>query len=131
VSTTGADAFKAAVEARDLDGMRAALAQDVVLHSPVTFRAFEGRDVVGHVLSTVAGVFEDFRYTDHLREGPTSILVFRARVGEREVDGIDLVRENADGLIVDFTVMVRPLSGLTALAEEMGRRLGAPPAPPA
>jgi hypothetical protein len=123
-----ADAFKAAVEARDLDGMRAALAQDVVLHSPVTFRAFEGRDVVGHVLSTVAGVFEDFRYTDHVREGPTSILVFRARVGEREVDGIDLVRENADGLIEDFTVMVRPLSGLTALAEEMGRRLGAPPA---
>jgi hypothetical protein len=124
---SGADAFKAAVEARDLDGMRAALAADVVLHSPVTFRPFEGRDVVGHVLTTVAGVFEDFGYTDHLRDGRTSILVFRARVGRREVDGIDMVRENADGLIEDFTVMVRPLSGLTALADEMGRRLGAAP----
>jgi hypothetical protein len=124
---SGADRFKAAVEARDLDGMRAALGEDVVLHSPVTFRPFEGRDAVGHVLTTVAGVFEDFHYTDHLREGPVSVLVFRARVGEREVDGIDLVREGADGLIEDFTVMVRPLSSLTALAEEMGRRLGAPP----
>lgn len=124
---SGADAFKTAAEARDLDGIRSALAEHVVFHSPVTFKPFEGRDVVGHVLTTVAGVFEDFRYTDHLHEGPTSILVFRAKVGEREVDGIDLVREGSDGLIEDFTVMVRPLSGLTALAEEMGRRLGAPP----
>lgn len=127
---SGADAFKTAAEARDLDGMHAALAEHVVFHSPVTFKPFEGRDVVGHVLTTVAGVFEDFRYIDHLREGPTSILVFRAKVGEREIDGIDLVREGSDGLIEDFTVMVRPLSGLTALAQEMGRRLGAPPSPP-
>jgi hypothetical protein len=124
----GADMFRTAVEARDLDGMRAALAADVVLHSPVTFRPFEGRDMVGHVLATVFGVFEDFAYSDHLRQGRTSVLIFRARVGEREVDGIDLLREGGDGLIEDFTVMVRPLSGLTALAEEMGRRLGAPPA---
>jgi ketosteroid isomerase-like protein len=123
----GADRFRAAVEARDLDAMRATLAPDIVLHSPVTFRPFEGRDAVGHVLTTVFGVFEDFRYTDHLREGATSVLVFRARVGEREVDGIDLVREGEDGLIADCTVLIRPLSGLTALAQEMGRRLGAPP----
>ena len=127
---SGAGAFRAAVVARDADAMRATLAPDVVFHSPVTFRAFEGRDVVGHVLATVAEVFEDFRYTDQLREGTTTILVFRARVAGREVDGIDLLREDADGLIADFTVMVRPLSGLTALAEEMGRRLGAAPPPP-
>jgi hypothetical protein len=124
----GADAFRAGVESGDLDAALAALAPDVVLNSPVTFRAFEGAEVVGHVLRAVAQVFQDFRYTDHLREGPTSILVFKARVGEREVDGIDLIREDADGRIADITVMVRPLSGLTALAEEMGRRLGAPPA---
>lgn len=124
----GADAFRAGVESGDVDAALRALAPDVVLHSPVTFRAFEGAEVVGHVLRTVSQVFQDFRYTDHLREGPTSILVFRARVGEREVDGIDLIREDAKGRVADITVMVRPLSGLTALAEEMGRRLGAPPA---
>jgi hypothetical protein len=124
----GGDRFRAGVEARDFDAALAALAEDVVLHSPVTFKAFEGRAAVGHVLRTVADVFEDFRYTDHLREGNTSALIFQARVGDRSVDGMDLVRENADGLIDDFTVMIRPLSGLTALAEEMQRRLGAAPA---
>lgn len=129
---SGADAFRTAVEARDADGMRAAMADDIVLHSPVTFRPFAGKAVVAHVIGTVARVFEDFRYTDHLSSDPTgrtSILVFKATVNGREVDGIDLVREDADGLIADLTVMVRPLSGLTALAEEMGRRLGAAPPP--
>ena len=125
---SAADTFRAGVEAQDVNAALEALADDVVFHSPVTFRAFEGKAVVSHVLRTVFEVFEDFRYTDHLREGATSILVFQANVGDRAIDGIDLVRENADGLIDDFTVMVRPLSGLTALGEEMGRRLGAPPA---
>ena len=117
--------FRAAVEEKDHEGMVAALSPDVVFHSPVTFKPFEGREAVGFVLGNVIQVFEDFRYTDELREGDTTALVFEARVGDRSVQGIDLVRENADGLIEDFTVLVRPLSGLTALAEEMGKRLGA------
>jgi ketosteroid isomerase-like protein len=122
-----ADNFRAAVEKGDVDAVPALLAEDVVLHSPVTFRSFEGRDAVAHVLRTVFEVFEDFEYTDHMRSGGTSVLVFKARVGEREIDGVDVIREGAHGLIGDLTVMVRPLSGLTALAEEMKRRLGAPP----
>jgi hypothetical protein len=125
-SERGAQRFRAGVEARDLEAALAALADDVVLHSPVTFKPFEGREVVSHVLRTVFEVFEDFRYVDHLDAAGTSALVFEAHVGDRSVQGIDYVRENADGLIDDFTVMVRPLSGLTALAEEMKRRLGAP-----
>jgi hypothetical protein len=125
---SAADDFRAGVERGDLDAALATLAEDVVLHSPITFKPFEGRAVVSHVLRTVFEVFEDFGYSDHLRDGTTSALVFAARVGDRTIDGIDLVRENADGLIDDFTVLIRPLSGLTALAQEMGRRLGAPPA---
>jgi hypothetical protein len=122
-----AEAFKTAAESRNFDAMRATLAEDVVLHSPVTFKPFEGRDVVGHVITTVAQVFEGFRYVEHLDKGMTSVLVFKASVNGREVDGIDLVHTNAEGLIDDLTVFIRPLSGLTALAEEMGRRLGAQP----
>ena len=122
-----AAAFRAAAEARDTEAMAAALAPGVVFHSPVTFRPFEGRETVGMVLATVMQVFADFHYVDELRGGATTALVFHARVGDRDVEGIDLVREGEDGLIEDFTVLVRPLSGLTALAEEMGRRL--PPRP--
>ena len=119
--------FRVAVEAQDHAGMLAALSPDVVLHSPVTFRPFEGRDAVGHVLAAVMRVFEDFRYTDELAGPGVTALVFRARVGDREAEGIDLVREGADGLIDDFTVLVRPLSALQALAEAMARELGAAP----
>ena len=118
-----AKAFRAAVEDRDLAGMAAALAPDVVLHSPVTFRPFEGREAVMVVLGAVFEVFEDFGYVAELAGDGATALVFRARVGDKAVEGIDLVRENSDGLIDDFTVLVRPLSGLTALAQAMRDKL--------
>ena len=118
-----AKSFRAGVEARDLAAMAAALAPDVVLHSPVTFRPFEGREAVMVVLGAVFEVFEDFVYVAELAGDGATALVFRARVGDKEVEGIDLVRENADGLIDDFTVLVRPLSGLTALAQAMRDKL--------
>ena len=117
--------FREMVEARDLDALPGLLADDVVLHSPVTFRPFEGRDAVAFVLGKVAQVFEDFRYVAEMERDGLTTLVFEARVGDRSVQGVDLVRVREDGLIDDITVLVRPLSGLQALAEEMGRRLGA------
>ena len=123
-----ADRFRAGVEARDHAAMVATLADDVVLHSPVTFRAFEGRDATAYVLAGVMRVFTNFRYTDQLAAGDgVHALVFRADVGEREVEGIDLVRINAGDLIDDLTVFVRPLSGLNALAARMAEELGAAP----
>jgi hypothetical protein len=124
-----AQRFRAAVEAMDHAAAVATLAEDVVFHSPVTFRAFEGRDATAHVLAAVMRVFTNFRYTDQLEAGDNvHALVFRADVGNFKVEGIDLLRINADDLVDDFTVFVRPLSGLTALAERMARELGAPPA---
>jgi hypothetical protein len=108
--------------------MIAALAPGVIFHSPVTFKPFVGREVVGVVLGAVVKVFEDFSYTDELVTGNVRILIFRARVGDRDVEGMDLLRAGEDGLIEDFTVMVRPLSGVQALAQAMGERLG--PRPP-
>ena len=51
------------------------------------------------------------------------MLEFSARVGDRQLKGIDMIRFDEAGLITDFEVMVRPMSGLQALGEEMGRRL--------
>jgi hypothetical protein len=115
--------FRAAVEAGDLGGMIDSLADGVVFHSPVTFRPFEGRDTVGHVLGAVLETFEDFRYTGELAGETAHALVFEARVGDRDVQGIDLLRFDGDGKIVDFTVLVRPLSGTLALAEAMGPKV--------
>lgn len=117
-------AFRAAVEARDLDALVGTLAPDVVLHSPVTFRPYTGREAVGTLLRLIAETFEDMRYTDELR-GPdgVEVLVFRARVGDREIEGVDILRPGADGLIADLTAVIRPLSGLAALAEAIGPKV--------
>jgi hypothetical protein len=77
------------------------------------------------LLGEVAQVFEDFRYTDELDVEGAHALIFRARVGERELEGIDLLRFDSDGLIADFTVMLRPLSGLIPFAQAMAERVAA------
>ena len=116
-------AFREAVEAGDLDGMFATLARDVTFHSPVVFTPFEGKETVAKVLEAAFQTFEDFRYTDELGGGGVHGLVFRARVGDKEVEGIDLLRLDDDGKIADFTVMVRPASALMALGEAMAPRV--------
>jgi len=119
----GHEAFRAAVEAQDRDAMVAALAPDVVLHSPITFRPFEGREAVSTLFGVLLRTFEDFHYTDELGGDGVAGLIFEARVGDRLVQGLDLLRFGADGLIADFTVMVRPLSAAMALAEAVGKGL--------
>lgn len=121
----GAQEFRAGVEAGDLDAMMAALSDTVVLHSPVSFKPFEGKAAVRTLLGVIMETFEDFRYTDELTGQDTHLLVFRARVGTRELEGVDLLRFGDDGLVEDFTVMVRPMSAMIALAEAVGPRLAA------
>ena len=127
------DAFKAAVEARDPAALTEALADDVVFRSPAVFKPYEGRELVAAILTQGAmKVFEDFRYVDHLEDGDTAVLIFSARVGDRELDGLDLLRFDAEGKVRELMVMVRPMSGLNALAEAMARRFEAAGiAPPA
>jgi hypothetical protein len=115
--------FRAAVEAHDVEAAVALLADDVVFRSPVVHRPYEGRDAVAPLLHGVAAVFEDFRYTHEIADGRQSALVFRTRVGDREVEGCDFIHVGDDGLIDELFVMVRPLSGANALAEAMGRLL--------
>jgi hypothetical protein len=118
-------AFRRAVETRDLDAMAAALDPDIVFRSPVVFRPYEGREAVMGLLTLVSQVFEDFRYVDELAGENSSCLVFQARVGERDVEGIDYMRLGADGLVTELVVMVRPLSGANALRDAMGAKLAA------
>jgi hypothetical protein len=116
-------AFRAAVEAKDIDAATALLADEVTFNSPVVHKPYAGRETVATILRTAFGVFEDFRYTDELEADGAHALIFRARVGDRELQGLDLIRTDEHGRIVDFTVMVRPASGLMALAERMGAEL--------
>lgn len=123
-----ATAFRAAVEAGDFDAAIELLADDVVFRSPAVFKPYVGREAVAVLLRAVSETFEDFEYTDVFEGDDVHGLWFHARVGDRRLDGVDLLRFDSDGRIREFTVMVRPLSGLMALAQAMGERLGQPAA---
>jgi hypothetical protein len=115
--------FRKAVEAGDIDALVECLAEDVVFKSPIVFRPYVGKAVVGSILRAVARVFVDFRYTSELDDGAHSALVFEAKVGNREVQGIDLIEANETGLVARLTVFVRPLSGAHALADAVKAEL--------
>ena len=119
------DKFRAAAEAKDFSEIDDLLAEDIVFRSPAVFKPYEGRELVKVILGTVVQVFEDFRYLDQVEGDERAVLVFEARVGDRELQGVDILRFDEDGRVDELTVMIRPMSGLNALAEEMGRRLQA------
>ena len=118
-------AFRAAIESGDIDSVEQALAPDVVFCSPVVFKPYEGREATMVVLRAVAEVFEDFRYVAEMEGEGGHALVFEARVGDRELQGIDWLRFEVDGLVSELTVLIRPMSGLLALAEAMKAKLEA------
>ncbi len=114
--------FRKAVEDRDEAAIEALLADDVVFTSPVAFKPYPGKPITAAILRGVMRVFTDFRYIREIADanGHDHALVFEATVAGRKVTGCDFLHVNDDGLIDDFMVMVRPLSGATALAEAMG-----------
>ena len=116
--------FHEAVEARDPARMAALLAPGVVFTSPVAFGPYPGRAVTAAILETVMEVFEDFHYVRAISnaDGRDHALIFEARIGDRQLTGCDFLHLDDAGLIDDFMVMVRPLSGAQALAAAMGER---------
>ena len=117
--------FANAVLAGDHDAALVTIADDVTFRSPAVHKPYRGKQQVDGILRLVATVFENFRYTAEWRDGATTILFFEANVGDRELQGIDILEENDDGLVERFTVMIRPLSGLQAVAAAMAARLSA------
>ena len=113
-----------AIEAGDITALGALLADDVLFRSPAVYKPYQGRETVLGLLGVVAQVFENFRYRAEWNDGDTTILFFEANVGDRELQGVDILEHNADGLVEEFTVMIRPLSGLQALAGTIQARLG-------
>lgn len=117
--------WHAMVAAQDLAGLPALLDAQAVFRSPMAFKPYAGAPTVNLILNTVIKVFEDFTYHRELAsaDGLSVVLEFSARVGDRELKGIDMIRFDESGKIVDFEVMIRPMSGLQALGGEMAKRL--------
>lgn len=109
----------------DMSGLRSIVHPEAIFRSPVAFNPYKSADALILAIETVNTVFSNFAYHRETTsaDGLTVVLEFSANVGDKGVKGVDLIRFDATGKIVDFEVIIRPLSGLQALAEEMGKRL--------
>jgi len=118
--------WHAIIAARDLAALPGIIHPDAVFRSPVAHTPYHGRDALVLALSTVIDVFEDFTYHREFTtgDGKDVVLEFSAKVGGKNLKGADFIKFDEDGLIVEFEVMIRPASGLMALGEEMGKRIG-------
>ena len=114
---------------RDMSILNELLADDIVFRSPVAFNPYPGKPVVFFILSNVIQIFENFTYHRefYTEDGLNVVLEFSANIGDKKLKGIDMIRFNEEGQMVDFEVMIRPKSGIEALATLMGQRMAQAP----
>jgi len=119
------DTWHQLIATNSMAGLDAIVADEVVFRSPVAHTPYPGRAAIALVLTTVNQVFRDFRYHRSFvsEDGHSVVLEFSATVDGKALKGIDMIRFNDAGQIAEFEVMVRPRSGLEALAAAMGARL--------
>ena len=117
-------AFRRAVEAREFDRIGALLAEDVVLHSPIAFRPYDGRETVARIINLVAIILKDFVYEREIGAETDNdhALIFGARIDDLSIQGCDFVHTDASGLIDELTVMMRPLRAVQAFEAQMRAR---------
>jgi hypothetical protein len=101
------------------------LSEHIVFRSPFVQSPIPGREATLLVLTTVVQIFENFRYHRTFIAGShDAALEFSANIGKWQLKGIDLIKFNASGEMIEFEVMIRPIKALQALGDEMGNRIG-------
>jgi len=115
------------VSLQDMGKLPGILHDSAVFRSPMAFKPYVSAAAVNLILNTVMKVFTQFEYHRTLvsNDGLNVVLEFSASVGDKSLKGIDMIRFDEEGKIVDFEVMVRPFNALQALGAEMGERLAA------
>ena len=120
------DRWHTLVARRDLDALEAIVHPDAVFRSPMAFNPYSPAPALLLALRTVITIFQDFTYHRQFgsEDGLNVVLEFSAVVDGKQLKGIDMIRFDDEGRIVEFEVMIRPLNALQALGAEMGARLG-------
>lgn len=112
------------VETKSEDVLRQLFAEDTVFRSPFAHLPLPSRDASVLILTNVIQIFENFRYHRTFVAGPHDVaLEFSANIGGLDLKGIDLIKFNAAGEIIEFEVMIRPLKALQALGARMNERI--------
>lgn len=117
------------IKSPDAEKLYELLDDEVRFHSPFVWKPKEGKDITTAILMSAASVFTEFTYVRKIIGERDWCLEFEAKVGDLTARGVDLIKFNRAGKIVDFEVMVRPANALQALGNEMSLRLEAKKSP--
>jgi hypothetical protein len=119
------DGWHRLIASGDHSTLSALLSEHIVFRSPFVQSPIPGRPATLLVLTTVVQIFENFRYHRTFIGGSHDVaLEFAANIGKWQLKGIDLIKFNEAGEMLEFEVMIRPIKALAALGEEMGNRIG-------
>jgi SnoaL-like protein len=122
--TTAISEYRAAIDAHDPEALAAACAPDLVFHSPITSTIqFEGRDEMLNLYRTVLEVYDEQHCVAEYESGNTLVVHLHARIGNQELDEVQILRMNEQGKVREITMYVRPLPGLTALMAALAPKL--------
>src|SRR5947209_7220719 len=103
-STTGVHPYRVAWQTRDLDAWAAALAPDVTMHSPVISSPFRGREAAIELFEVLFAKFGDFEIGHELAGDGVDAFFWHGVLGDRRIQGVDLIRTNERGEIAELTV---------------------------
>ena len=118
-------AWHQVVSSRDPAALKALLADDVVFHSPVVHTPQRGKAITFQYLMGATQVLNSkhFRYERQILGSHDALLEFSTEIDGIQINGVDLIRWNDDGLINDFKVMLRPLKAVNLVHQKMGEML--------
>jgi len=121
------DVWHRLVRTRDPSGLQTLLAEDAVFLSPVVHTPQRGRALAAGYLAAAFQVFFDptFRYVREIIGPSDAVLEFETTLDGILVNGVDLIKWNAAGQIVEFKVMIRPLKAIQAIQQRMAAMLQA------
>jgi len=113
------------VRAQDSSGLNALLADDAVFHSPVVHTPQRGKKLVAAYLTAAFQVFSNpsFRYVREIVGAADAVLEFETEIDGVLVNGVDLIKWNEAGQIVEFKVMIRPLKAINLIHQRMAAML--------
>jgi hypothetical protein len=123
VSGAFLDEWHRIVATRDLDALSKALAEDVTLGAPPYWTKLAGRRIVHHLLGLIIETIEGFTYFREWQDGNELALEFRGKVGDLDVQGIDLITLNERGEIQNLDVPMRPINAVLRLQEIIAPRM--------
>ena len=124
ISPNHLNAYLEAMGRRDVEGTKAHMADDVVIHSPIVPAPFHGKEKVAGVLDALLSTVDSFEPKLLLRDGADFVAVFTIRLGDHVIDGMDHMHLNDEGLVDSMTVAWRPLPAIVAVQQKLAPKLG-------